>query len=92
MNQINFFFLIKLCQGAWISFLAFRCDNTTYNPSSCVFYFVRGLGYIFLSLGVTTLHITPVTLPCIRCYCNGGGSRPLLGMPTTVNKHLHIGY
>ena len=51
---------------------------------SCI---VRGFGYLSLSLGVTTLHVTPVMLPCmVRCYCNGGGSLPLLGMPTTVSK------
>ena len=65
LNHINFFFFIKLCKGAWISFLVFRCDDPTPNPSSCLFYFVRGLGYLSLSLGVTTLHITPVTLPCM---------------------------
>ena len=64
-NQINFFFLIKLCKRAWISFLVFRCDVPTYNPSLFLFYFVRGLGYLSLSLGVMTLHITPVTLPCM---------------------------
>ena len=64
-NHINSFFLIKLCKGAWISFVVFRCDDPTYSPSSCVFYFLRELGYLSLSLGVTTLHITPVTLPCM---------------------------
>ena len=66
MNHINFFFLTKLCQGAWISFLVFRCDDPTYKTNSCLFYFVRGLGYLSLSLGVTTLHITPVMLPCME--------------------------
>ena len=64
-NHIKFFFLIALCKGAWISFLVFRCDDPTYNPSSSVFYFVRALGYLSLSLGVMTLHITSVTLHCI---------------------------
>ena len=59
------FFLISLCKWVWISFLVFRCDDTTCNPSPCVFCFVRGFGYLPLSLCVTTLHVIPDALPCM---------------------------
>ena len=63
-NQ-SFSFVTSLCKGAWISFLIFTCDNPTYNPNPCAFCFVMRLGYLFLSLVLRNLHITPITPPCI---------------------------
>ena len=61
----NFFSLISLSKGGWISLLVFRCDDPTYNPSPCALCFARGLGYLSLPVDVTTLHITPVMLTCM---------------------------
>ena len=80
MKYIKSFFHKSLCKGTWISFIVFKCDNPAY--------FVRSLGYLSLSLGGTTLHITPVTLPyMVKMLLHiGGVLHPFLGMPTAVNE------
>ena len=95
-KYIKSFFHKSLCKGTWISFIVFKCDNPIYRPGPCAFCFVRSLGYLSLSLGGTTLRITPVTLPYMvkRLLHIGGVLHPFLGMPTAVNEwmNLHIGY
>lgn len=41
-----------------LRFLVFRCGDCTCNFNPCAFYLIRGPGYLSLSSGVTTLHIT----------------------------------
>ena len=51
---------------AYVKLIDCRCDSLTYNPNHPALYLifgpVRGLGYLSLSLGVTTMHITLVLL------------------------------